>query len=586
MQNNKKQEKSEKKNFADENYRETFWHSSAHLMAQAVKELFPETKLGIGPALEEGFYYDFDTEKPFEEKDLKAIEEKMKEIIKKDYRIEKKETQKKEAMELFRKRNEPYKMELIKELPSEKVSIYEQGNLADLCIGPHLESTGKIKAIKLTKLAAAYWKGDQKNKQLQRIYGISFSSQQELEEWEKQKEEALKRNHMKIGKELDLFGLFEESPGSAYFFPNGTIIWNELEEFMRKECLQKNYIEVKSPLLWKKKIWQTSGHWDYYKENMFLTEIEKEEYALKPMNCPAHIMYYKNQQHSYKELPIRIMEFGLVHRNELSGVLNGLMRVRKFVQDDAHIFCAKEQTQSEAMELIELTKKIYSTFGFKEYSAEISTMPEKYVGKKEDWKEAEAILEKTLKQAKIEYKINEGDGAFYGPKIDFKVKDSLKREWQLTTIQLDFNLPQRFELEYIDAQDKRQTPIMIHRTILGSLDRFMGVFTEHCAGKFPIWLSPAQCKIITVTDKCNDYAIKTNQKLLENGIRSESDLRNQTVSYKIRETQMQKIPYAIVIGEKEEQNNTIAIRDRENKQETMTIDNFLAKIKNEIKEKK
>ncbi len=564
---------------------EQFWHSSAHLMAAAIMELYPDTKTTIGPAIEEGFYYDFDVKTPFTPNDFEKINEKMKELVKKNQRFERKEISKKEALDLFK--DNKYKTELINALPeNEKISIYTTGNFADLCKGPHIDYTSRIKAIKIVKTSSAYWRADAKRESLQRLYGISFPKKELMEEYSTQKEEAEKRNHLKLGKELDLFSMHEESPGCAFFHPKGMVIWNQLMEFWRHEHLKAGYGEVNTPVILKKELWVQSGHWDHYKENMYFTKIDEADYAIKPMNCPGGMLVYKTKRYSYRDFPLRVGEVGTVHRHELSGVLNGLFRVRKFTQDDAHIFCMPEQINSEVQGVINLIDKIYSTFGFS-YKMELSTKPEDAMGSQEIWDNAENSLKSALEEKGLEYKINPGDGAFYGPKIDFHIKDSLGRNWQCATIQLDFAMPEKFDLTYIDKEDKQQRPVMLHRVVFGSLERFIGILTEHYAGVFPLWLSPLQVKIIPISEKFKDYAEKLNSELLEANIRSEIDCKTETVSYRIRNAQLEKVPYIINVGEKEEHVNTVAVRDRKGKVEFgIKKEDFVKRLLKEIAEKK
>jgi len=570
----------------DDEGKKSMWHTASHVLAEAVTELFPEAKPTIGPPIEEGFYYDFYTKEPFTPEDLNKIEKKMQEIIKEKRKIEREETEKDEAIKKFK--GNKFKQELIEEFAQQgkKITIYRQGKFYDLCKGGHVTNTEKIGAIKLLKTSSAYWRGDQTKETLQRIYGIAFPKQTMLEEFLKNKEEAEKRNHTKIGKELKIFSMHEEAPGTIFFHNAGTIIWNELVNFAREEQRKRGYIEVITPIIMKKGLWLKSGHWDHYKENMYFTKIDNEEYAIKPMNCPGHTLIYGNDRHSYRDLPIRMAEFGIVHRHELSGVLNGMLRVRKFTQDDTHIFCTPEQIEQEVKMLLDMAGQYYKTFGF-EYKIELSTKPKKAMGSKEIWDKAENALKKALQEAGKEFKINEGDGAFYGPKIDFHIKDAIGRSWQLGTIQLDFQMPEKFQLTYIDKEGKEQRPVMIHRAIFGSLERFIGILIEHYAGAFPTWLAPIQVKIISVSEKHNAHAEKIWKIMKENGIRAELDTENQTVAYKVREAQTQKIPYIITIGEKEEKTNTIAVKDRQGKLEFgIKPEEFIEKIQKTIKEKK
>ncbi len=565
---------------------EVLRHSASHVLAEAVKELWPNTKLGIGPAIEDGFYYDFFKKEPFTPEDLKKIEEKMKEIIKKNKEFKEKEMKKEEALKFFSQKGEKFKVELIRELEG-RISFYESGKFIDLCKGPHIKKTGEIKAFKLLSTGGAYWKGSEENEMLQRIYGTAFFSQKELDEFLKKKEEAEKRDHRKIGKQLDLFSI-NETVGSGFILwhPKGTALRNAVMKFDEKEHLKRGYEFVTTPHIFKGETWDISGHSGYYKENMYFLEIDKQKYGIKPMNCPAHIMIYKNNQHSYRELPIKYFEFGTVYRYEKSGVLGGLFRVRGFTQDDAHIFCTPEQLQEEIKKVIEFCLFVFKTFGFKDIAVKLSTKPDKAIGNEEQWKKAEEALKKALNETQLKYELDEGEGVFYGPKIDFKVKDSIKREWQLSTIQVDFNLPERFDAVYIGEDSKKHRTIMIHRAIFGSLERFIGILIEHFEGKFPLWLSPVQFKVLAVGEKFEDYAKEINKKLQENKFRTELDLRAETVSYKIREGQLQKIPYIIVVGEREKEKRTITARDREGKQKTVSLDEFIQEKKEEIQEKK
>ncbi len=570
----------------NEEEKHKFWHSSAHLMAAAVTELYPDAKPTIGPAIEEGFYYDFDTTHTFTPQDFEAIEKKMKELAKKNDKFEREEDSKEEALKKFK--NNKYKIELIKELPEgEIISIYKSGEFLDLCRGPHINYTSGIKAMKLTKTSSAYWRGDAKRESLQRLYGITFPNKELLEEFVKQKDEAEKRNHLKLGKELDLFSMHGEAPGTAFFHNKGTTLWTELVDFSRKEHRKRGYEEVMAPIILRKDLWLQSGHWDHYKENMYFTKIDEEDYAIKPMNCPGHMLIYKTHRHSYRDLPIRMAEFGMVHRHELSGVLNGLLRVRRFTQDDAHIFCTPEQVEEEIKGVIELIDYYYSDiFGF-EYHMELSTRPEKAMGDPKMWEKAEATLKKILEASDKKYKINEGDGAFYGPKIDFHIKDSLNRSWQLGTVQLDFQMPEKFELKYIDKDDKEKQPVMLHRVVFGSMERFIAILIEHFAGAFPLWISPVQVKVVSVSEKYNKYVEEVHKKLMMAGIRSETDTRDETVGFKVREAQMEKVPYILNVGEKEESAGTVAIRNREDKVEFgVKTEEFIERIHKEINEKR
>lgn len=561
----------------------TFWHTSSHILAQAVKRLYPDIKLTIGPAIENGFYYDFDTEEPFTPEMLENLENEMKKIVKEDYKIERFTLPRKEAIAFMEEKNEPYKVELIEELPEgEEISFYRQGEFTDLCAGPHIPSTGAVKAFKLLSSSGAYWRGNEKNKMLQRIYGISFPKANELEEYLNMLEEAKKRDHKKLGKELELFMIAPEGPGFPFFLPKGMALRNVLEDFWRKIHVKNGYQEIKTPMMLNEELWHRSGHWEHYKENMYTTKIDDIDFALKPMNCPGGMLVYKNKMHSYKELPIRMGELGLVHRHEKSGELNGLFRVRCFTQDDAHIFCLPEQIESEIINLMHLISEVYSLFGFT-YTVELSTRPEDSMGSDEDWNLAEGALKKALEKENMAYKINEGDGAFYGPKIDFHIKDCLGREWQCGTIQLDFQMPERFDLHYIGEDGEKHRPVMLHRVIFGSIERFIGILIEHFAGAFPTWLAPVQVKILPIAESHLEYANQLKKQLLEEEIRVEVDERNEKIGYKIREAQLQKIPYMLVIGDKEVEANKVGVRSRkEGDQGAISITDFINKIKTEI----
>ena len=561
----------------------TYWHTSSHILAQAIKRLYPEMKLAIGPAIDNGFYYDFDTEKPFTPEMLSALEEEMNKIIKEDYPIERFVLPKKEALEFMK--DEPYKVELINELPEgEEISFYKQGEFTDLCAGPHLPSTGKVKAVKLLSSSGAYWRGDEKNKMLQRIYGISFPKRSELDNYINMIEEAKKRDHRKLGKELELFFFDETAPGMAYWMPKGFTLMNTLIEFWRKEHKRRGYQEFSGPQLNSSALWKTSGHWDHYKDDMFvLTDIDGNEQALKPMNCPNSIRIYQQKLRSYKDLPLRFNDVDVIHRNEKSGQLNGLFRVRMFRQDDSHNYVTDEQIGSEIKDIVEIAKYLYSVFGL-EYVLTLSTRPEDFMGEIETWNKAEKELKEVLTDICGEgnYRINEGDGAFYGPKIDIKMKDYLGREWQMGTVQLDFQLPQRFNLSYIDKDGNKKTPIMIHRAIFGSFDRFIGILTEHYAGAFPLWLSPVQVKILPIADAHHEYAKEVLNKFEEAGIRVELDDRQEKIGYKIREAQLQKIPYMIILGDKEVEAKAVGVRSRKAGDiGQMSIEDFMNKIKEE-----
>jgi len=535
-------------------------HSCAHILAAAVKELYPKTKLGIGPAIEEGFYYDFDKKEPFTPEDLKKIEKKMKEIIKLNQEFKKTELTKEQATKELK--DEPYKLELLKDI--EKPTFYQNGNFKDLCAGPHLNNTKDIKAFKLLRVSGAYWKGDSKNKQLQRIYGTAFNTKEELKEYLYMIQEAEKRNHVKLGKKLDLFSIHEEGPGFIFWHNKGTIIKDELIKFWKEK--HKDYQIVSTPPILSKTLWEKSGHWENYRENMYFLNIDKQDFAIKPMNCPGGVLIFKNSLHSYRELPLKVAELGLVHRHELSGVLNGLLRVRAFTQDDAHIYCTDtNQMKEEIGKVVDLLIDIYKTFGFKDYEFEISTRPDKSIGTDKDWENAINTLKEVLKSKKLKFKIDEGSGVFYGPKIDVKIKDSLGRKWQCGTIQYDFNLPERFDITYESKEGKKKRPLMIHRVIYGSLERFMAILIEHYAGKFPLWLSPIQTTLITVKDDNIEYAEKLKEELEKNNIRTEIDKRSESIPKKVRDAQVKYIPLILIIGDKEQKTNKLAVRTLDGK---------------------
>ncbi|MFH1133066.1 MAG: threonine--tRNA ligase [Nanoarchaeota archaeon] len=567
--------------FADAEGREVFWHSSAHLMANAILQLFPEAKLAIGPAVENGFYYDIERKEHFKEEDFVTIEAKMAELVKKDMPFVRKEMVKEKALELFR--GNRFKEELLAELGDSTVSVYENDGFLDLCRGPHVPSTGMIKAFRLTKLAGAYWRGDAKNQQLQRIYGISFPDRKQLEEHFTMLEEAEKRDHRKIGQQLELFGFEESAPGMVFWHPKGMVLWEQVLAYWREEHRKAGYQEVRTPVIMKKALWLQSGHWDHYKENMYFTKIDDVDYAIKPMNCPGGILVYKSRNHSYKEFPLRVAELGLVHRHELTGVLSGLFRVRSFTQDDAHLYVLPEQLQQEIRGVIQLIDRMYKTFGFS-YLVELSTMPDDSDLNKELVQKAEAALRNALDDLKMSYKLNPGDGAFYGPKIDFHIKDCIGRTWQCGTLQCDFSMPEKFDLTYMGADGtENHRPIMLHRTVYGSIERFIGVLTEHFAGKFPLWLSPVQVRIITVADRFQPYAKKVFDAYFAAGIRVGLDESSETVSYKVRQAQLDKVNYILVVGEREEKDNTVTVRTREGKVEgAVASENFLERLRNEI----
>lgn len=574
--------------FDDEEGKGAYRHTTSHIMAQAVKKLFPNAKLAIGPSIENGFYYDYDVEKPFSPEDLENIEKEMKKICDEDLKLERFTLPRDEALKLMKDLDEPYKVELIEELPEgEEISFYKQGDYVDLCAGPHLMSTGLVKAFKLTSSSGAYWRGNEKNKMLQRIYGTSFPKKSELDNYLALIEEAKKRDHRKLGKELELFFFDETAPGMAYWLPKGFTMMNVLIDFWRKEHKKYGYQEFSGPQLNSSSLWKTSGHWDHYKEDMFvLTDADGNEQALKPMNCPNSIKVYQTKMRSYKDLPLRFNDVDVIHRNEKSGQLNGLFRVRMFRQDDSHNYVREDQIGSEIKSILELTKKLYSVFGL-EYVLTLSTRPDDYMGEIETWNKAEADLKKVMNEicGDDNYRINEGDGAFYGPKIDIKMKDCLGREWQMGTVQLDFQLPQRFDLYYIDENGEKKTPIMIHRAIFGSFDRFIGIITEHFAGAFPTWLAPVQVKVLPIsTEKHADYARKLVDELTDKGFRIEIDDRNEKIGYKIREAQLQKVPYMLVVGDKEIENNQVGVRSRKDGDiGAMSIRDFEEKLDREVK---
>lgn len=572
--------------FEDNEGKRILWHTASHIMAYAIQELYPDAKFAIGPSTETGFYYDLDLEHRFVEEDLKAIEDKMKEIAKKDLPVEKIEVSREEALAHFKEKNQDYKVELINDLPEdEKITMYKIGDFVDLCKGPHLLSTKKVKAIKLLSIAGAYWRGDSDNKMLQRIYGIAFEKQKQLDEYIERREEAEKRDHRKLGKELDLFSMHEEGPGFPFFHPNGMVLRNTLLNWWRGVLEENGYGEILTPIILNEALWHRSGHWDHYKDNMYFTKIDDGDYAVKPMNCPGSILVYNSNNHSYRDLPVRLAEYGVVHRHELSGALHGLFRVRTFTQDDAHVYCLFSQVKDEVFKMIDLADYLYSTFGFK-YSIELSTRPDDYMGDLEAWNLAEKSLKEALEEKNLPYTINEGDGAFYGPKIDFHLEDAIGRTWQCGTIQLDFQLPENFDLTYVDEDGEKKRPVMLHRALLGSVERFMGILIEHFAGKFPLWLSPVQVEVIPVSDKFKDYAQKIADKLHEEGLRVHLDGRTEKVGYKIREAQVKKINYMLVIGEKEETSGKLSVRKRSGEEiQDVDVDEFIASLKEEIKNK-
>ncbi|HIU26261.1 MAG TPA: threonine--tRNA ligase [Candidatus Copromorpha excrementigallinarum] len=576
----------EKINFEDEDIRLRYRHTTAHIMAQAVKKLWPDAKLAIGPAIENGFYYDFDMEHKLNDQDLLKIQKEMKKIIQANYPLERFELPREEAIKFMADKNEDYKVELIEDLPEDEViSFYKQGDFTDLCAGPHMERTGQIKAVKLQSVAGAYWRGDSSRQMLQRIYGTCFPTQEELDKYLEMLEEAKKRDHRKIGKEMDLFALYEEGPGFPFFLPKGMIIRNELENFWKTEHRKRGYEEIKTPLILNEQLWRTSGHWDHYKDNMYFTKIDGEDYAIKPMNCPGALLAYKRKLWSYRELPLRMGELGQVHRHELSGALHGLMRVRTFTQDDAHIFMLPEQIKDEVVGVIKLIDDIYKMFGFS-YHIELSTRPEDSMGTDEEWETAEKALNEAIQSIGAPYVINEGDGAFYGPKLDFHLTDSLGRTWQCGTIQLDMQMPQRFDITYVGADNEKHRPVMIHRAIFGSIERFIGILIEHFAGKFPLWIAPVQVKLLTVTEKFSDYALEVTKKFEAAGLRAEADIRNEKIGYKLREARNERTPYICVIGEKEVEAQNLTVRNNKTgEQVEMTPDELQTKLLKEIEDK-
>ena len=568
---------------------DTLRHSCSHVMAQAVKQLWPDAKLGIGPAIEDGFYYDFDKKEPFSEEDLCRIEEKMRDIIGKNPPFIREEIDKDKARKLFTELKEDYKIELINALPDEKVTVYKTGrDFVDLCRGPHVDSAGKIKAFKLLSIAGAYWHGIETNPMLQRIYGTCFETQEELEEYLRNLEEAKKRDHRRLGPQLGIFNLYPDEAGAGivFYHPRGAVLRTIIEDYLKKEHLKRGYQIVITPHIMEAGLWHVSGHYDYYRQNMYTLKVEDREFVLKPMNCPGHILIYKSDIRSYRDLPLRLFELGTVYRHEKGGVLHGLMRVRGFTQDDAHIFCTPEQIKSEVIGIIDFVLEAMSDFGFEDLSIELSTRPEKFIGTERDWQEATAALEDTLKDKKLSYEVNPGEGAFYGPKIDIKIKDALRRKWQCATIQCDFALPQRFNLKYIDSQGEAKQPIMLHRVILGSLERFIGVLIEHYAGSFPLWLSPVQARIISIKTTLQDYTAQVETALKNHSIRVEVDSRNLTLEKKIREAELAKIPYLLIVGEREVKSQAVSVRKRgKGDIGAMSLEKFIEKAREEIDKK-
>ena len=571
--------------FENPEYRHTYWHSCSHVLAQAVKRLYPEVKLAIGPAIENGFYYDMDSPFPFTPEIMEKIEGEMRKICKEKLKIERFELPREEAIQFMQGREEPYKVELINDLPEDAtISFYKQGEFTDLCAGPHLDSTGRIKgnAIKLTACNAAYWRGDSSRQTLQRIYGIAFPKKEELDAYLERIEEAKRRDHRRLGRELGLFAFRDEAPGFPFYLPKGMVLRNTLIDYWREVHKKWDYLEIMTPQIMRRTLWETSGHWDHYKDNMYTTVIDDEDFAIKPMNCPGSILVYDLEPHSYKDLPLRYGELGLVHRHELSGALHGMFRVRCFTQDDAHILLAKEQITDEVVRIVKLFDEVYSVFGLP-YTIELSTMPDDHIGTEADWEVATNALADALTGIGKTYTVNPGDGAFYGPKLDFHIEDSLGRTWQCGTIQLDYQLPGRFNLEYVGTDGEKHVPVMIHRVVFGSIERFIGVITEHFAGAFPVWLSPVQAVVMPITDRVNGYAEEVAAKLNALGFRVETDLRNEKIGYKIREAQLQKTPYMLVVGDKEAESGCVAVRTRGGVDlGAMPVDDFVAKLREEV----
>ena len=574
--------------FENETYRKTYWHTCSHVLAQAVKRLWPEVKLAIGPSIDNGFYYDLDAPFAFTPEHLEKIEAEMRRICKEKLKLERFELPRAEALQFMEEKGEPYKVELINDLPADAhISFYRQGEFTDLCAGPHLDSTGRIKgnAIKLTACTAAYWRGDSSRQTLQRIYGVAFPKKDELDEYLARIEEAKKRDHRKLGKELGLFTLLEEGPGFPFFLPKGMVLRNTLLDYWHQVHKKYGYVEISTPIILNQELWHRSGHWDHYKDNMYTTVIDGEDYAVKPMNCPGGMLVYKTEPHSYRDLPLRMAELGLVHRHELSGALHGLFRVRCFTQDDAHIFMTWDQMESEIQNVVRLFDEVYSVFGLS-YQIEVSTMPEDHIGEAETWEFATETLKKAIEHMGKSYVINEGDGAFYGPKLDFHLSDSLGRTWQCGTIQLDMQMPERFDLEYVGEDGQKHRPVMIHRVVLGSIERFIGVITEHFAGAFPAWLNPVQVKLLTITDRADAYAKDVAAKLDALGFRVETDLRNEKIGKKIREATLGKIPYMLVMGDRDIENGTVSVRTRGGEDlGAMSLDAFAAMLKEEVDSK-
>ena len=574
--------------FENPEYRRTYWHTCSHVLAQAMKRLHPEVKLAIGPSIENGFYYDFDTPEPFSEKELEELEAEMRKICKEKLKLERFELPREEAVKFMEEKGEPYKVELINDLPEDAhISFYKQGEFTDLCAGPHLDSTGRIKgnAIKLTACNAAYWRGDSSRQTLQRIYGVAFPKKEELDEYLQRLEEAKRRDHRKLGKELGLFMMADEGPGFPFFLPKGMVLRNTLLDYWRQAHKRYGYVEISTPIILNQELWHRSGHWDHYKNNMYTTVIDGEDYAVKPMNCPGGMLVYKNEPHSYRDLPLRMAELGLVHRHEMSGALHGLFRVRCFTQDDAHIFMTPDQLKDVIQETVRLFDEVYSTFGLT-YTIELSTMPEDHIGTVEQWEHNQDILKDAITDMGKDFVINEGDGAFYGPKLDFHLADSLGRTWQCGTIQLDSQLPERFELEYTGEDGQKHRPVMIHRVVLGSIERFIGVITEHYAGAFPTWLNPVQVKVLPITDRAAQYADQVAARLDQQGFRVEVDHRNEKIGKKIREAQLEKVPYMLVVGDRDMENGTVSPRHRSDGDlGAMSMEDFTALLKDVVDSK-
>ena len=561
-----------------------FWHSASHVMAQAVKFLYPDIQLGIGPSISSGFYYDFRMKTPLSEADFSKIESKMKSIVEADQPFIRRVLSKDEALTLFQEKGESFKLELIEDIPEEKVTVYENGNFVDLCRGPHVPSTGSIKHFQLLSVAGAYWRGDERNPVMQRIYGVAYPDAKSLKNHLRTREEAQKRDHRRLAKELDLFSFHPEGPGFPFWHPNGVVIYSEITNYMRNVLKKHGYQEIKTPLILNEELWHRSGHWDNYKENMYFITIDDKSYALKPMNCPGGLLVYKSRPHSYRDLPLKLSEMGLVHRHEKSGVLHGLFRVRQFTQDDAHVFCTSEQMEDEICKLIDLVDEVYHAFGYDQFQVELSTRPKKSIGTDGVWEKAEQALSRALDRKNILYQVNQGEGAFYGPKIDYHIQDSLGRLWQCGTIQVDLSMPERFDLEYVGPDGEKHRPVMIHRAILGSVERFIGILIEHVGGAFPVWLSPVQCVVLPISEKYKAYAHQIFNAMVEQGIRCRVDDRSEKVGYKIRELETKKVPYMCIVGDQEMKNKTVSVRKRRKGDlGEKSLSNFLKKIQTEMK---